>query len=326
MSLVLPSVKGSALSCSEYENNILFSLDLANATGSLDCSKISQSSLSTCLSANNVIIGIQEDIGDNATAIGEVSQDLTDAQTTLQGSINNLITLVGNQNTTIADLTAQIGVLTAAFNTLDSTVAAFNSRLLSVEGIVVSLEEAIALGIIVVWSGLVTAIPTNWILCNGTNGTPDLRDRFIVGAGGAYGVNTVGGTTSHSHFINGISADTSLTVDQLPSHGHGLSIGAHSHDFLMFWGGGAGGQTDSFDFGEGKGAVAAEGGQELLGGARRRIANTNGIGEQIIQSTNIGGTASNTGSNAGHNHGVNLPTDGVLNLPPYYALAYIMKI
>src|SRR5207237_1315846 len=38
-------------------------------------------------------------------------------------------------------------------------------------------------GIIVLWSGLASAIPSGWVLCDGTNGTPDLRDRFIIGDG-----------------------------------------------------------------------------------------------------------------------------------------------
>ena len=193
MSLIKVSSKGQSLTCDELDNNFDYVLDLANSTGELNCAKISQTSLSTCLSANNVIIGIQTSISSNATAIGEVSQDLSDAQTTLQNNINNLITLVGNQNTTIADLTAQIGSLISGFNTLNGTVAAFNSRLLSVEGRLISVEEAIASGFIILWSGLVSAIPIGWLFCNGTNGTPDLRDRFIVGAGNVYGINTIGG-------------------------------------------------------------------------------------------------------------------------------------
>lgn len=41
-------------------------------------------------------------------------------------------------------------------------------------------------GVICMWSGATTAIPTGWALCNGSNGTPDLRDKFVVGAGSTY--------------------------------------------------------------------------------------------------------------------------------------------
>jgi len=52
-------------------------------------------------------------------------------------------------------------------------------------------------GTIVMWSG--PTIPEGWALCDGTNGTPDLRDRFILGAGGSYSVGATGGAESVSH-------------------------------------------------------------------------------------------------------------------------------
>lgn len=165
MSLIKISTKGSALSCSELDANFDYVLDLANATGELDCAKINQLSLATCLLANSVIIQLQQDINDNSTAIGEVAQDLTESQTTLQTSINNLITLINNQNATIADLTSQLATLTAGFNSLSGTVDSFNSRLLSVEGRLTTLEDVIASGIIVVWSGAIIDIPASWGLC-----------------------------------------------------------------------------------------------------------------------------------------------------------------
>ncbi len=58
-------------------------------------------------------------------------------------------------------------------------------------------------GTIVMWSGSLDSIPTGWALCNGANGTPDLRDRFVVAAGGSYSVGATGGAAavdlSHSH-------------------------------------------------------------------------------------------------------------------------------
>jgi len=61
-------------------------------------------------------------------------------------------------------------------------------------------------GVIVIWSGSAAAIPSGWNLCNGSNGTPDLRDRFVVGAGSTYAVGNTGGTkdaivVSHSHSV-----------------------------------------------------------------------------------------------------------------------------
>lgn len=76
------------------------------------------------------------------------------------------------------------------------------------------LSRAMPIGAILMWSGAVAAIPDGWALCDGTNGTPDLRDRFIVGAGGAYAVGDRGG-----------AASVALTVDQMPSHCHEISNG-----------------------------------------------------------------------------------------------------
>lgn len=65
---------------------------------------------------------------------------------------------------------------------------------------------AFPIGGIILWSGSSTNIPIGWALCNGANGTPDLRDRFIVGAGGGYSVGGQGGSSSnnltHSHTVN----------------------------------------------------------------------------------------------------------------------------
>jgi microcystin-dependent protein len=60
------------------------------------------------------------------------------------------------------------------------------------------------LGGIVMWSGTVENIPEGWALCNGTNGTLDLRNRFIVGAGSTYSVGNTGGSANaivvaHTH-------------------------------------------------------------------------------------------------------------------------------
>lgn len=54
-------------------------------------------------------------------------------------------------------------------------------------------------GHIVLWSKTINLIPAGWQLCDGTNGTPDLRDRFVVGAGSTYAVDATGGSVNHSH-------------------------------------------------------------------------------------------------------------------------------
>ena len=54
-------------------------------------------------------------------------------------------------------------------------------------------------GVILLWHGAIVDIPTGWFLCDGNNGTPNLRNRFIVMAGFVYAVDEIGGSLAHSH-------------------------------------------------------------------------------------------------------------------------------
>lgn len=69
-------------------------------------------------------------------------------------------------------------------------------------------------GIIVIWSGSTNNVPVGWALCDGTNGTPDLRDRFVLGSG-----------TKHSVGEKGGAEEVTLTVAQMPGHSHGIADG-----------------------------------------------------------------------------------------------------
>ena len=66
-------------------------------------------------------------------------------------------------------------------------------------------------GMIMMYTG--SSAPSGWAICDGQNGTPDLRDRFIVGAGSAYSVGNTGGQNS-----------VTLTTAQMPSHKHSTSV------------------------------------------------------------------------------------------------------
>lgn len=70
----------------------------------------------------------------------------------------------------------------------------------------------VPVGTIVIWSGTTSNIPSGWALCNGQNGTPDLRDRFVLGGGGTYSVRSTGGEATHK-----------LTVAEMPSHNHAVN-------------------------------------------------------------------------------------------------------
>jgi microcystin-dependent protein len=84
-----------------------------------------------------------------------------------------------------------------------------------------TIAGSLPIGGIIMWSGSISNIPSGWSLCNGANGTPDLRNRFIVGAGQDYNPGNTGG----SNFIT-------LTVAEIPVHSHTgstASAGAHEH-------------------------------------------------------------------------------------------------
>ena len=69
--------------------------------------------------------------------------------------------------------------------------------------------DSIPSGVVVSWYGDKANVPSGWAICDGTNGTPDLRDRFIVGAGNSYSLNATGGANT-----------VSLTADQNGPHSH----------------------------------------------------------------------------------------------------------
>ena len=86
-------------------------------------------------------------------------------------------------------------------------------------------------GAILIWSGAANALPSGYVLCDGSNSTPNLRDRFVVGAGTSYSVGDTGGsenlTLSTSH-LPGHTHSTGNHSHSVNSHAH--SIGSHSHN------------------------------------------------------------------------------------------------
>lgn len=137
---------------------------------------------------------------------------------------------------------------------------------------------AVPSGGIIIWSGSQASIPTGWLLCNGTSSTPDLRDRFIVGAGSTYAVAASGGSAnailvSHTHTFTGTALGTHL-------HGSGVASGGGGGSFYT-----------------------ATGSPEV-----------NQISTSAVSAGTPAGTNSTEGSSATN-----------ANLPPYYALCYIMK-
>ena len=146
-------------------------------------------------------------------------------------------------------------------------------------------------GAILMWSGAINNIPVGWALCDGSNGTPDLRDRFIVGAGGDYNVGNTGGANT-----------VTLSSSQIPSHRHGSgtltadTAGSHYHIYM----GTAGYATAS-----GPGTIEAVSIDDI----------PKHTGDAGDHSHTISGYTSYAGGGQAHE-----------NRPPYYALCFIMKL
>jgi len=103
----------------------------------------------------------------------------------------------------------------------NSNLIASYDNIYGILGTVPATSSAFTTGMILLWSGSTGSIPAGFYLCNGSNGTPDLRDRFIVGAGGSYSVAQTGGSAdsivvSHNHTA------TSVVTD--PGHAHALPL------------------------------------------------------------------------------------------------------
>jgi hypothetical protein len=170
------------------------------------------------------------------------------------------------------------------------------------------VEAAFTVGQIMLWYGVLANIPAGWQNCDGTNGTPDMRDKFPVGAGSTYALNATGGAVqagagttgsagSHTHTMDTVG-DTTLTVAQLPvvtlRYKGSYNAGGYDGGGNQFW--------------------------------RARSSDTAEASTQLIESfgggeshTHSGGA---TGSAGDHTHS----TPAVATLPPYRALYFIMFV
>lgn len=163
-----------------------------------------------------------------------------------------------------------------------------SARLPAVDGSQLTNIPGVPSGVIALWSGATTSVPSGWFLCDGANGTPDLRDRFIVGAGSSYAVGATGGASS-----------VTLTTTQIPSHSHTgttSSAGSHTHNITLY---------DAPYFTR----VYRTGAIFNIGNGSQNTRTTASAGAHTHSFT-----TSTTGGGGSHE-----------NRPPYYALAYIMK-
>jgi len=170
----------------------------------------------------------------------------------------------------------------------DSTNAVIQTydNLYGIIGVQATSGATIPAGLISMWSGSIGSIPSGWYLCDGSNGTPNLTDRFIVGAGSTYAVNGTGGVAS-----------VTLTTNNLPAHTHTATSVVTDPGHLH--------------------AVSGRDSTADIGG---------GSAQEFIQpGTGINTTTATTGITvATTNSSVGSGTSfSILN--PYYALAFIQK-
>ena len=196
------------------------------------------------------------------------------------------------------------------------------------DGLVQYMDAApIPKGGIIMWAGAVNNIPKGWRLCDGSNENgvtvPDLRERFIVGAGGknvthpvggspldGHNVNDTGGKRTHNH-NNGKTGEHALTINQMPSHNH-VNDNYLSGRFRYL----AGWSRSSAATGIPSGWETVTADDNNDGGTPEMFidaSNTNRVDQTEIQSE--GGGKKHCHSIASANH-----------MPPYYALAFIIYV
>ena len=226
----------------------------------------------------------------------------------------------------------------------DSTGSSSTTLAATANSVRKAKAEAIASGVppgcIMMFAGTTGQIPAGWQLCNGSGETsngikvPNLRDRFIVGAGSGYDSGKTGGATSATSSSNG-SHSHSVTVNSGGSHSHTITVNSHTltknempshqhHEAAiinpdangagMYVYGASEGTESSQIYSRTTYPINSMHGNSSLegsGGSHSHTASSNSTGSHTH-------TASSNSTGA-HTHTVS-------TLPPYYALAYIIKL
>lgn len=212
----------------------------------------------------------------------------------------------------LSDLDDNFNVVKVTVNTQESQIASLQTGQSDLVTQIANFS-AIPIGCIVLWSGSVNSVPSGWRLCDGTNGTPDLRDRFVIGAR-----SDSGGTATT--FVTGADTKTGGTKDAaVISHVHPVSSSATVTS-----------DTDSWS-----GTIAAsDSGLYGSGSFYNSGGNGSTFSDNVYSSTNNENRNVSINHTYTHTHTVGVTTTissvGVsgtnANLPPYYSLAYIMKV
>jgi hypothetical protein len=204
----------------------------------------------------------------------------------VNNAIRSLMSLLKDQQTgTSGDPFTVAGTFNATGGfQLDGTAGASGQVLLSAGGSnTPTWGSAFVAGMIMLWSGSSGSIPSGWLLCDGSSSTPDLRNRFVVGATSTYAVGATGGSAN------------AIVV----SHTHTATVTDPGHFHTTTW-------NNINDFNPGALSPGAEATPDDFTGTFTIDTNSKTTGVTVSNSTE-----GSSGTNA--------------NLPPYYALCYIMK-
>jgi microcystin-dependent protein len=237
--------------------------------------------------------------GRRAKALHEGSIVFGDARDQDKSSTGNNQFIIGSSGGVAINTTPVSGAALTVSGKVKADSAEFGAMTVAtLSSTSVSGYGTIPIGGIIMWSGQIASIPDGWALCNGSQSTPDLRGRFVMGAGGS-GYRGVGAT--------GGAETVTLSVGQLPAHNHQVSgttstDGNHTHVYNDYyfseccpnWGWWGSGDSDGDN-------------------QPRGLDRTSGAAGAHSHTFNV--TSASTGSN-----------QAIDKLPPFYSLAYIMRV
>jgi len=185
-------------------------------------------------------------------------------------------------------------------NTKDDPKFDVNSTEWNDTHVVSNVGDLFPSGLIVMWHGLISAIPSGWVLCDGNNGTPDLRDKFVKGAPAGTGAGGTGGTSTLTHSGTDVSV-SNHTVTQPSAH----SSHTHTKGTLAV----ASHSTSSNRQGTSTGTIVTTATHTVSGDT----------GNESSSLTHSGTAVS------AHSVTVTQPSNHTNVLPPYYEVLFIMK-
>jgi hypothetical protein len=287
-----------------YANNIIVNDQLDGSTASATFNKLivsndiniagiitsSNTTPSSSCTTGAIVVAGGIGIGGNSNICGTLNVSSTlgvTGDTTLSSLGVTGDTTLSSLSVTGVTTLSSLGVTGVTTLSSLSVTGVTTLSSLSVTGVTTATKfvgnGTIPVGGIIMWSGSVASIPSGWALCNGSNGTPNLQDRFVVAAGSGYNVGATGGSAnatlvSHSH--------TATSTPDDPGHDHTVD--------------------GTYDVSSNNGLRLGGSNTVLVSATKTTSNKTTGI--------TVATTISTEGSSATN-----------ANLPPYYALAFIMR-